>query len=99
VDAERDGTTEKDELDDLKRIEEESRNLELSAVEWDDADEELREFLASGDDEDEEEYEYDEEGDGDDVSSLRGTRRKSGATGGRDRRMGDETGNTGRCAA
>lgn len=90
-------TEDRDELDDLKRIAEESRNLELS-VAWDDVDEELREFLASGDDEDEDGDEDDEEGDGDEVASLRGTRRKSGDTGGHDRRVGDETGNTGRCA-
>ncbi|KAI0274968.1 hypothetical protein BC834DRAFT_23573 [Gloeopeniophorella convolvens] len=42
------GGAAEEELDDLKRIEEESRNLELS-LSWDDVDEELREFLASGD--------------------------------------------------
>ena len=99
VGAEGGGTLDdEDELDDLKRIEQESRNLELS-VAWDDVDEELREFLASGDEEDDEEDEGDEEGDGDEVASLRGTRRKSGDTGGRDQRMGDEMGNTGRCVA
>ena len=98
VEAQGDGAADKDELDDLKRISEQSRNLELSAVAWDDVDEELREFLASGDEEDDDEDEDDEEGDGDEAASLRGTRRKSGETGGHDRREGDETGNTGRCA-
>ena len=85
------GTVEEDELDDLKRIEEQSRNLELS-LSWEDVDEELREFLASGDEEDEDEDE--EDGDGDDASSSKGgmSRRLSENTGEHDRRAGDETG-------
>jgi hypothetical protein len=88
------GTIEEDELDDLKRIEEQSRNLELS-LSWEDVDEELREFLASGDEEDEEEDE--EDGDGEDVANSKGgmSRRSSENTGEYDRRAGDETG---RCA-
>lgn len=73
------GTLDEDELDDLKRIEEQSRNLELS-LSWEDVDEELREFLASGDDEDEDE----EDGDGDDAASS-----KDGVSE-HDRRQGDE---------
>ncbi|KAH9178811.1 hypothetical protein EDB89DRAFT_2111688 [Lactarius sanguifluus] len=52
--APEEGKNGEEELDDLKRISEESRNLELS-LSWEDADEELREFLASGDEEEEEE--------------------------------------------
>jgi len=91
------GAIDYDELDDLKRIEEQSRNLELS-LSWEDVDEELREFLASGDDEDEDEDEEDGDGDGDgdDVASSKGgISRRSGNTGEYDRRAGDETG---RCA-
>ena len=95
VAAERDGTADRDELDDLKRISEESRSLELSLA-WDDVDEELREFLASGD-EDDEDDDDDEEGEGDDVASLKGISRKSANTGGHDRRVGDETSSVGRC--
>ena len=86
------GRTDEDELDDLKRIEEQSRNLELS-LSWEDVDEELREFLASGDEEDEDE----EDGDGDDASNSNGgmSRRSSENTGDHDRRAGD---GTGRCA-
>jgi RNA polymerase II subunit A C-terminal domain phosphatase len=87
------GTIDEDELDDLKRIEEQSRNLELS-LSWEDVDEELREFLASGDEEDEDEDE--EDGDGDNAAiSKGGMSRRSENTGERDRRAGDETG---RCA-
>lgn len=83
-----------DELDDLKRIEEQSRNLELS-LSWEDVDEELREFLASGDD-DEDEDEDEEDGDGDDgASSKGGMNPRSEKTGQRDRRAGDETGRYG----
>lgn len=83
-----------DELDDLKRIEEESRNLELS-LSWEDVDEELREFLASGDD-DEDEDEDEEDGDGDDGASSRGgMNRRTEKTGQRDPRVGDETGRCG----
>jgi hypothetical protein len=86
-------TTDEDELDDLKRIEEQSRNLELS-LSWEDVDEELREFLAaSGDEEDEDEDEEDGDGDGNDAASSKGgMSRKSENTGERDRRAGDETG-------
>lgn len=81
------GTLDEDELDDLKRIEEQSRNLELS-LSWEDVDEELREFLASGDEEDEDEDE--EDGDGDDASSSKGgTSRRSENTG---QPAGDDTG-------
>ena len=71
-------TTDEDELDDLKRIEEQSRNLELS-LSWEDVDEELREFLASGDDdEDEDDDEEGGDGDGDDAASSKsGMNRKS----------------------
>jgi len=86
------GTLDEDELDDLKRIEEQSRNLELS-LSWEDVDEELREFLASGDEEDEEEDEEDGDGDGDDgASSKGGMSRRSENTGEHDRRAGNETG-------
>jgi RNA polymerase II subunit A-like phosphatase len=81
------GTVDEDELDDLKRISEESRNLELS-LSWEDVDEELREFLASGDEEDDND---DEDDDGDDGASSKGVRRRSG----NDRR---ETGGSVRCA-
>jgi RNA polymerase II subunit A-like phosphatase len=89
------GTTiDEDELDDLKRIEEQSRNLELS-LSWEDVDEELREFLASGD-EDEDDEEDEEDGDGDDAASSKGGMKlKSEKTGERDRRAGDETGRCG----
>ncbi|KAF8260723.1 hypothetical protein EI94DRAFT_1747641 [Lactarius quietus] len=50
--APEEGGSGEDELDDLKRISEESRNLELS-LSWEDVDEELREFLESGDEDDE----------------------------------------------
>ena len=96
--AQRDGgTVDEDELDDLKRIEEQSRNLELS-LSWEDVDEELREFLASGDEEDEDEDEEDGDGDGDDAGNSKGgmSRRSSENTGEHDRRAGDET--TGRYA-
>ena len=83
------GTIDEDELDDLKRIEEQSRNLELS-LSWEDVDEELREFLASGDDEDEDEDDGDGDGDGDDAMG-----RRLENTGEHDRRAGD---GTGRCA-
>ena len=84
---------EEDELDDLKRIEEQSRNLELS-LSWEDVDEELREFLAaSGDEEDEDEEEEDGDGDGDDAASSKGgMNRKSENSGEHDQRAGDETG-------
>ncbi len=87
------GAIDEDELDDLKRIEEQSRNLELS-LSWEDVDEELREFLASGDDEDEnEDDEEDDDGDGDDAASSKGgVSRRSGNAGDHDRRAGDETG-------
>jgi RNA polymerase II subunit A C-terminal domain phosphatase len=91
------GTIDEDELDDLKRIEEQSRNLELS-LSWEDVDEELREFLASGDEEDEEEDEEDGDGDGDgdDVASSKGSvSRRSEKTGEQDRRAGDEMGRCG----
>jgi len=81
-----------DELDDLRRISEESRNLALS-LSWEDADEELREFLASGD---EEEYEEDEVGDGDDGPSSKDAGRRSTNADAGDRRVGDETGSVGR---
>jgi RNA polymerase II subunit A-like phosphatase len=87
------GTVEEDELDDLKRIEEQSRNLELS-LSWEDVDEELREFLASGDEEDEDEDE--EDGDGNDAASSKGGMgHRSENTSEHHRRAGDETG---RCA-
>ncbi|KAI9444894.1 hypothetical protein H4582DRAFT_2108679 [Lactarius indigo] len=61
--APEEGKNGEDELDDLKRISEESRNLELS-LSWEDADEELREFLASGDEEEEGDEEDDVGGEG-----------------------------------
>jgi RNA polymerase II subunit A C-terminal domain phosphatase len=91
VAAQGDGTVNEDELDDLKRISEESRNLELS-LSWEDVDEELREFLASGDEEDEN---GDDDDDGDDGASSKGASRRSGNN---DRRAGDETGGSIRCA-
>jgi RNA polymerase II subunit A-like phosphatase len=74
-----------DELDDLKRISEESRNLELS-LSWDDVDEELREFLASGD-------EDEEDDDDDDVGGEGGndTRRIKSASGKSVRMVGNDT--------
>jgi hypothetical protein len=90
-----DGAIDEDELDDLKRISAESRNLELS-LSWEDVDEELREFLASGD-----EDEDDGDDDGDDVNvdvdadaddaSVKGTRRKLGEAIERVRGVGEET--------
>ena len=89
-----DGTVEEDELDDLKRISEQSRNLELS-LSWEDADEELKEFLASGEEDEDEEDEYD---DGDDDVSVKDTEsRKSGKAGENDQGMGDETSSVRRC--
>ena len=91
-----DGAIDDDELDDLKRISAESQNLELS-LSWEDVDEELREFLASGDEEEEEDDEDGDEGDADvdvdadDNASVKGTRRKLGGAGDRDRGVGDET--------
>ena len=85
-----------DELDDLKRISEESRNLELS-LSWEDVDEELREFLASGDEEDDDDDEDDND-DGDDTASSKGASHRSGNAGNNDRRAGVETGGIGRCA-
>jgi RNA polymerase II subunit A-like phosphatase len=87
------GTVDEDELDDLKRIEEQSRNLELS-LSWEDVDEELREFLASGDEEEEDEDEDgdgDGDADGDDASNSKGgmSHRSSENTGEQDRRAGD----------
>ena len=91
------GRANENELNDLKRISEESRNLELS-LSWEDVDEELREFLASGDDEDENDDDGDDDEDGDDGASSKGVSRRSGNTGGNDRRAGDETSSVGRCA-
>jgi hypothetical protein len=91
------GRVDEDELDDLKRISAESRNLELS-LSWEDVDEELREFLASGDDDDENYDDDDDDEDGDDVARSKGVRRRSGNTGEKDRRAGDETSSIGRCA-
>jgi len=88
VAAQGDGKADVDELDDLKRIEEQSRNLELS-LSWEDVDEELREFLASGDDDDDDDEEDDE--DGDDVGSSKGTSRGSGNASESYLRVGDET--------
>ncbi len=85
------GTIDEDELDDLKRIEEQSRNLELS-LSWEDVDEELREFLASGDEDDDDEDDDDDDGA---ANTKGGVSRRSGSTGERNRRAGDETG---RCA-
>jgi RNA polymerase II subunit A-like phosphatase len=85
-----------DELDDLKRISEESRNLELS-LSWEDVDEELREFLASGDEEDDNDDEDDND-EGDDTASSKGASRRSRNAGEDNRRAGVETGGTGRCA-
>ncbi|KAI9460489.1 hypothetical protein BJY52DRAFT_1118068 [Lactarius psammicola] len=74
--APEEGKNGEDELDDLKRISEESRNLELS-LSWEDADEELREFLASGDeDEDEEDEDVSGEGRNDSVD-IKGASGKS----------------------
>jgi hypothetical protein len=89
------GTSDDDELDDLKRISEQSRNLELS-LSWEDVDEELREFLASGDEEDD--NDDDDDDDGDDAANSKGASRRSGNAGENDRRAGVETGGIGRCA-
>ena len=88
------GTVNKDELEEMKRISEESRNLELS-LPWDDVDEELREFLESGDDDDNDDDE-EEEGTGDDAASLKSTSRESSNVGGHDRGVDDRSG-VGRC--
>lgn len=74
-----------DELDDLKRISEDSRNLELS-LSWEDVDEELREFLASGD-------EDEDDDDDDDVGGEGGndTRRIKSASGKSVRMVGHDT--------
>jgi RNA polymerase II subunit A-like phosphatase len=101
VAAQGDGKADEDELDDMKRIAEQSRNLELS-LSWEDVDEELREFLASGDDDDdddddEEDDEDGEEGDGDDVGSSKGASRGSGNASESHLRVGDEMSGIGRC--
>ncbi|KAH9081749.1 hypothetical protein EDB83DRAFT_2502993 [Lactarius deliciosus] len=71
------GKNGEEELDDLKRISEESRNLELS-LSWEDADEELREFLASGDEEEEEDEDDDVGGEGsNDSADLKSASGKS----------------------
>ena len=88
------GTVDDDELDDLKRISEQSRNLELS-LSWEDVDEELREFLASGDEEDDNDDDDDE--DGDDAANSKGASRRSENAGENDRRAGVETGGIARC--
>ncbi|KAI9512484.1 hypothetical protein F5148DRAFT_1279614 [Russula earlei] len=86
------GTMYEEELDDLKRISEQSQSLELS-LSWEDADEELREFLASGDEEDEDE---DEEGDGNgddgDGASSKDMGHTSESARKNDQRLGGETG-------
>ena len=90
------GAVNNDELEDLKRISEESRNMALS---WEPLDEE--EFGESGDEDDEddgdEDGDGDGDGDGDDVASLKGTNRGLGNVGGHDRRVGDDTSSVGRC--
>ena len=87
--------TDDDELDDLKRISEESRNLELS-LSWEDVDEELREFLASGDEEDDNDDEDDND-EGDDTASSKGASRRSRNASENDRHAGVETGGISRC--
>lgn len=75
--APEEGKNGEEELDDLKRISEESRNLELS-LSWEDADEELREFLASGDEEEEEDEDDDVGGEGsNDSADLKSASGKS----------------------
>jgi hypothetical protein len=91
------GTSDDDELDDLKRISEQSRNLELS-LSWEDVDEELREFSASGDEEDDNDDDDDDEEDGDDAANSKGASRRSGNAVENDRRAGVETGGIGRYA-
>ena len=86
-----------DELDDLKRISEESRNLELS-LSWEDADEELREFLASGDEEEEEDEDEDVGGEGgNDTAGTRGASGKSVHTTENETDAGDDISSIGRC--
>ncbi len=92
--APEEGRTGENELDDLKRISEESRNLELS-LSWEDADEELREFLASGDEDDDDD---DDEGEsGNDSAGIRGTSGKSMRMTQNDPDAGDTTSSIGRC--
>ena len=88
-----DGTVDEDELDDLKRISEESRNLELS-LSWEDVDEELREFLASDDEDDDD----NDDGDDDDDAGVKDSR-KFERTEKTDRSVADETSSVGRCDA
>ncbi len=83
-----------DELDDLKRISEDSRNLELS-LSWEDADEELREFLASGDEEEEDE-DVGGEG-GNDTAGIKGASGKSVHMTENDPDAGDDISSIGRC--
>jgi RNA polymerase II subunit A C-terminal domain phosphatase len=92
-----DGTIDEDEdeLDDLKRISEESRSLELS-LPWEDVDEELREFLASGDEDDGDDD--DDDGDGDDDASVKDSS-KFGRREENDRGVADETSSVGRYEA
>ena len=91
VAPEESGTGE-DELDDLKRISEESRNLELS-LSWEDVDEELREFLASGD---EDEEDVGAEG-GNDTRRIKSASGKSVHVVGHDTDTGDDKSSNGRC--
>ena len=95
--APEEGGTGENELDDLKRISEESRNLELS-LSWEDADEELREFLASGDedDDDDEDDEIGGEG-GNDTAGIRGASGKFVHITENDTDAGDDISSVGRC--
>jgi RNA polymerase II subunit A-like phosphatase len=86
-----------DELDDLKRISEESRNLELS-LSWDDVDEELREFLASGDEDEEDDDDDDVGGEGgNDTRRIKSASGKSVRMVGNDTDTGDDKSSNGRC--
>ena len=95
--APEEGGTGEDELDDLKRISEESRNLELS-LSWDDVDEELREFLASGDEDDEDDEDDDAGVEGVNYTArIKSASGKSVHMGGNDTDVGDDKSSNGRC--
>lgn len=97
VAPEESGTGGEDELDDLKRISEDSRSLELS-LSWDDVDEELREFLASGDEDEEDDEDEDVGGEGgNDTRRSKNARGKSVHMVGHDTDAGDDKSSNGRC--
>ena len=94
VAPEESGTGE-DELDDLKRISEESRNLELS-LSWEDVDEELREFLASGDEDEDDDDDVGGES-GNDTRHIKSASGKSLHMVGHETDAGDDKSSNGRC--